>query len=100
MDFDDKIISILPHGSGIDYDWTIERRGNKVVCNNAYHRIDENGFYDGIFPFSVTFTKDNFMVKFHKLTSWGRKVSRREMLKDYLEDLFAEYQGAIRAAMD
>ncbi len=101
MDFDSKIISILPHGSGIDYDWNVTRLKNgKVKASNAFHRMDSNGFYNGILPFSVTFSKDDFSVKFHGLNSTGYYFVAMDGLREYLEDLFAEYWPSVVAAMD
>ena len=101
MDFSSKIINILPHGSGIDYDWQVTRLKNgKVKASNAYHRMDANGFYNGILPFSVTFSKDDFSVRFHGLNSTGYYFVAMDGLRGYLEDLFAEYWPSVVAVMD
>ena len=100
MNFNSKIINILPHGSGIDYDWNIEHKAGKVICKNAYHRINQAGFYDGVFPFSVTFSHDDFSVKFHGLTSYGYKLVRWEGIRDYLEDTFALVFGDVLKAVE
>lgn len=45
---DEQLINALPHGSGIDCDWRIERQRNgKVHAYNSFHMMDENGMYDG-----------------------------------------------------
>ena len=100
MDFNSKIIGILPHGSGINDDWTIEHKGGKVICKNAYDRINEAGLYDGVFPFSVTFFHDDFSVKFHGLTSTGYRVVGREGIREYLEDIFALVFGDIKKVIE
>lgn len=79
---------VLPHGSGIDYDWQIDIRSNgDIACKNAYHRMDEYGMYDGIFPFTAIFRyngKSSFF--FNGLNAWGSRIAREEMLKSYLEE--------------
>ena len=84
---------VLPHGSGIDYDWQIDIRSNgEIVCKNAYHRMDENGFYDGVFPFTAIFRyKGKSSLFFNGLNAWGSRIAREEMLKSYLEDTVFEY---------
>lgn len=89
---EDAVKKILPHGSGINYTWIINYKSNgDIVCLNMYDRMDENGFYDGVFPFKVIFKNDgSFNVHFRELTSYGYKLAREEMLKSYLEDVFVE----------
>ena len=49
------LTDILPHGSGIDAAWRIERKKNgSIVASSSYHGMNENGFYDGWQDFSVT----------------------------------------------
>lgn len=45
---------VLPHGSGIDSDWRIEllKNGN-IHCHNAYHCMNQDGYYDGWIDFYV-----------------------------------------------
>ena len=97
----DAVKHVLPHGSGINYDWQIDIKNSKyVVCKNAYDRMDENGFYDGIFPFKVIFTPNGFSVHFRDLTPYGYRLAREEMLKSYLEDIFAEFYDNIELIMN
>jgi hypothetical protein len=49
----DELISLLPHGSGIDCKWTLESYGRGVICHNSFHLMDENGYYCGYADFSV-----------------------------------------------
>ena len=45
----------LPHGSGIDCLWTVDRFINGTVhFHNEYHAMNENGMYDGWYDFKVT----------------------------------------------
>ena len=54
------IEAILPHGSGINYDWEINTKGNRLYVYNAWDYMDENGFYDDIFPFVVCFENGKY----------------------------------------
>lgn len=43
-----KLANILPHGSGIDGNWTISvKRNGDVTVYGEYHAMNDNGFYDG-----------------------------------------------------
>ena len=51
---DDAILEALPHGSGIDSDWTIDRCENGTIkCSNSWHAMDEWGGYCGHYAFTV-----------------------------------------------
>jgi hypothetical protein len=111
-----KLLQYLPTGSGIDGMWSVRieyKRTSKykvvptnVVCSNAYHVLNDNGFYAGWIPFtlSIPFTKkdgvivldyDNFKLIAH---GWKYYDVRRHWsdVKEYLEDTlvvsFAELQ--------
>ncbi len=44
----------IPHGSGIDYEWSITFTTNGIVLKNAIHCMNEYGYYDGTIPFKIT----------------------------------------------
>ena len=58
------ILANLPHGSGIDGTWLshidykkvsrFSYRMRKLVCTNAIHCMNENGYYDGWVMFTLT----------------------------------------------
>ena len=51
----DALRDVLPHGSGIDCDWTFhENRDGSVRCSNAWHAMNDHGYYCGYIPFSFT----------------------------------------------
>jgi len=56
VEFFQDIMDELPHGSGIDADWTLGEQTEKDVqfCN-SYHTMDENGGYNGWLDFAVTY---------------------------------------------
>lgn len=89
-DIELAIIDNLPHGSGIDYNWHIEKntRG-KVVCHNGYHFMNEHGYYMGTIDFSFRFDVndvDSGRLMFHT-TSSGRYWIDRLGLRDYLDEM-------------
>lgn len=50
-----KLAACLPHGSGIDADWTVTvRRNGDVKCSASYHQMDEHGGYNGWVDFAFT----------------------------------------------
>ena len=88
----EAIRKILPHGSGINSDWEIDVKKDAVICKNSYDRMNEGGMYDGVFPFSVKYTKDDAKVTFHSLTSAGYRIANGEDLRGYLEDVLGPLQ--------
>jgi hypothetical protein len=81
----------LPHGSGIDATWEVERTKNHIICRNSYHCMDEYGYYDGWIDFSLKIPKKNpedFDLHFHTDSAGWYRVGKY-MLRQYLEDLFA-----------
>ena len=75
------------HGSGIDCDYTITESKQYVKLSNCYHVMDENGFYDGYFDFTVWIKKG----KVYKITFSASPYHRNKyvwLLRDYLEGLF------------
>lgn len=58
-DFFEDVMDELPHGSGIDADWTLGEVTDKdVTFCNSYHTMDEWGGYDGWLDFAVTYEYD------------------------------------------
>lgn len=91
-----EIMEQLPHGSGIDADWTAEiLKNGKFRFYNSYHCMNENGFYDGWVDFCLTidpFTKHperDFRLSF--LGSFSQYKAQRHYIRDYLEQTF--YDG-------
>lgn len=42
------VLDALPHGSGIDCEWTFEVvHADFVIFRNSYHMMNEHGMYDG-----------------------------------------------------
>jgi len=48
------LLELLPHGSGIDCDWSIiEHKNGNVTAKNSFHAMNETGMYDGYMDFTV-----------------------------------------------
>jgi len=81
-----KIINQLPHGSGIDSDWYISFNPDAMTCENSFHILNENGFYDGWVDFKVSifWIKGKYDIESLEIDFFQHDdVS---MLSDYLSD--------------
>ena len=78
----------LPHGSGIDDEWHVEDKGSYYRLDNAFHFMNDTGYYVGWQPFFLTVPKKkprDFKLHFiNENRYWTQKI----MLRDYLEELF------------
>ena len=89
----DKIVSILPHGSGINFDYEIEQKGKRIYIRNAWDYMDEYGLYNDVFPFAVCYENGRF--KYLHLVGCTRAQYRKIEyigLRDYLETLFVNVE--------
>ena len=80
----------LPHGSGIDCDWTFEWFPTRVVCRNSWHAMNNNGFYEGYADFSLILYYKRH-VKDFKLEFNGyqaKRLNQKHFIREYLEDHF------------
>ena len=51
---DEDLIAALPHGSGIDCEWTITRCKNGTIkCSHSFHAMNEVGYCCGYHDFTV-----------------------------------------------
>ena len=86
------LLEALPHGSGIDADWTFDVTGTVarpvIKCHNSYHGMDENGYYCGWTDFSVVIGPSldpiNLCPDFKLVGRFSASVVHD--LKGYLED--------------
>ncbi len=78
------------HGSGIDADWSKPHKKNYAVIKNSFHCMNEHGEYIGYQEFSLLLPLNgdvsNFKLVFHS----PAYLARKNQLRDFLEDLFAE----------
>ena len=96
---EEVIKNTAPRGSGIDYDYNSIRvehyskdNQNKIIFENAYHCMDDNGYYDGVIPFRVVIGSDLVpIIHFVGLTSAGKYRVRKYDLRMYLEEIYYWY---------
>lgn len=63
-----KLAECLPHGSGIDGDWTIRVRSNgDIIVYGEYNLMDENGYYQRWLYFRFTLARAT-RTEYRKLT--------------------------------
>ena len=96
-DITEQLLDILPNGSGINYDWEITTKGNKLYVHNAWDYMDEFGFYDDVFPFVVCYENGRF--KYLHFAGCTRSQYRKieiAGLRDYLEIMFIELEEKIQ----
>ena len=96
----EQLIGILPHGSGINYDYEIEQKGKRIYIRNAWDYMDENGFYDDVFPFVVCYENGRFKyLHFAGCTRSQYRKIEYAGLRDYLEYAFCDIENKIAVAM-
>ena len=84
----EEFIKELPHGSGIDYDWEWSESRKYWKFANAWHYLNEHGYYDGVLPFTLLIPKDdvmNYKIVFH-VNGAGRYRVNKGCIKEYLLD--------------
>ncbi len=82
-----ELVNMLPHGSGIDDEYTYSVSKNKIVLSNAYHVMSENGYYVGWVHFNVVITPSLAFGYDLKITG---NFGKNQHLKDYLYDVYNE----------
>ncbi len=89
-DLEEKIEKLLPHGSGINYDWSVEIKNKKAYCRNAYDHMNEYGMYDGVYPFTVIYSKSDMTFKYRNLKPSAYYFINKYQLTEYLEETLYE----------
>ena len=93
----EKIEAIMPHGSGINYEYEIRGTKDKFYVYNAYDYMGEYGMYDKIFPFVVCFKDGAFAyLHFHDMKRSDYKTVEAYGFRDYLEELYWELEDKIK----
>ena len=96
----DRIETVLPHGSGINYDWEITTKDDRLYVHNAWDYMSESGVYDDVFPFVVCYKNNKF--KYLHFTGCTRSQYRKieyADLRNCLETLFNDIESKIAIAM-
>lgn len=74
----------LPHGSGIDTNWTVTvHRNGALTARTEFHLMDENGYYSGWQPVSVKLRHDGTRWRVERVTA-GRERGLTYGLADML----------------
>jgi hypothetical protein len=82
------LLNKLPHGSGIDCKWEFTwLKNGKVKAVNAFHCMNDGGYYDGYADFTVIIPPQDH-TDFHLVFNGrqGQNKNRQYLLRDYLED--------------
>jgi len=81
------LIDDLPHGSGIDGDWSHEFKNGKIILNNSFHVMDDAGFYDGWIDFAAVISPS---LQFGADVSISGNFGKHQDLKGYLAEIIGE----------
>src|SRR5688500_19730213 len=90
------IFDLLPHGSGINYQWYLDENEHEYILSNGYQNMNEFGYYDFRLDFNIVINKEWDNAEWHRL--YELEVScdnldvddgEIESIKDYLDDMFA-----------
>ena len=92
----EAIENVLPHGSGINYDYKIRVGGARVYASNSYDVMDENGMYVGTLPFTVCYKNGKLAyIQFNGLTPRGYYIANKYAIKQCLYDLYRDAENKI-----
>ena len=84
----EELIKLLPSGSGIDngnkFDYS-DSNDNKLIINSSFHRMDENGYYDGWIDYQVIIKAS---LKYGFDLCIKGKFCKHQDIKDYLSELY------------
>jgi len=94
----DFLLNELPHGSGVNGDWSLIFTDNQLQCFNTYDAMDEWGGYCHCYDFYAAFQRDDLsllFVQFDCEVDPSTICACGDGLGDYLDDLFAEWTYSI-----
>ncbi len=74
------------HGSGIDYQWSARETKIKIILKNAFHCMDDSGYYCAVVDFTINIPKDD-ILNFKISCSSNRYWYTRNALDQYLPDV-------------
>jgi len=95
--FKRQLFYALPSGSGINGKWEITETRNAIVCNNFWHCMNSNGYYDGYIDFNIVFphSASLFDFKIHAKNWRGNRYKierywKTLQVKEYIEDVICQ----------
>ena len=92
----DRIVSVLPHGSGINYDYKILFIGSRLYVSNCYDVMNESGMYIGALPFTVCYKRGKLdYIQFNGLTPRGYYIAQKYSIKEYLYDAYCDVESKL-----
>jgi len=86
----------VPHGSGIDYNWTIDIKHDNLIMNNAWHLLNQNGYYIDHIPFTVTVplrSPQNFTLTWthYRQHAYPIRVANSTATLDYIAETIGNW---------
>jgi hypothetical protein len=100
---DDSLLdlaSALPHGGGVNCDWTVTVCKKSIQFHNSFHCMDANGFYDNYADFTVKLpiidgflNWREFRLQFNGLIAYrlNKKYDLRSALDDCIYCALVDY---------
>ena len=85
----ETLLEVLPHGSGIDYDWRfyVAENGKDLICTNGWHYMNDNGMYDGSWDFQVVIKHDIRDMFGNIIFKIVGQFGKHQDIKDYLYEI-------------
>lgn len=83
-----KIIDLIPHGSGIDSETIFDfekSNSQKLILKSAYHNLNENGYYDSRTYFKIVLSPSFIDFDLEIVSNFPKKYSST---KEYLQEIF------------
>ena len=96
----EAIENVLPHGSGINYDYKIRVIGSRLYVSNGYDVYDEYGLFVAVLPFTVCYKNGKWSyIEFNGLTSRGYRIVNEYAIREYLYELYYDIEKKVAKAM-
>lgn len=95
------IENVLPHGSGVNYDYEIRVVDSRLYVSNSYDVMDKTGIYIGALPFTVCYKNGKWAyIQFNGLTSRGYYIANKYAIRECLYELYYEVENKIVELMN
>jgi len=87
----DKLISDMPSGSGIDYAYNWTKSNGKLILHNAFHNMNDGGYYDGVSFFKVHLILANDGCWIVDKIRWAKSITDSITYRKYSNSMLMEY---------
>lgn len=92
----EAIEEVLPHGSGINYEYKIRASRSRLYVSSGYDVYDEYGLFVADLPFTVCYKKGKLAyIYFNGLTSRGYYIANKYAIREYLYELYHDIEKKI-----